>query len=182
MEPEQWLDKEDRLEREARLERLRWLADQTPKVEWVLYGTGPISKYLFEEARYCFVYGQYLASIILGLAFIELSLGGAFYAAGRQDLERASIGSLAKEALTHGWLSQADYRAIDQIRHYRNPITHFRPPGHRDRVEARAFTAGASNAYEVIEQDARRVMQTVCDLLLKVVPWAAGELPASADA
>jgi hypothetical protein len=88
MEPEQWLDNEDRVEREARLQRLRWLADQMPKVDWMLYGTGPISKYLFDEARYCFAYGQYLASIVLGLAFIELSLGGAFYGVGRNDIRQ----------------------------------------------------------------------------------------------
>jgi hypothetical protein len=159
------------------LQRLRWLADQMPKVDWMLYGTGPISKYLFDEARYCFAYGQYLASIVLGLAFIELSLGGAFYGVGRNDLERAGIGALSKEALAYGWLSQADYEAIEQVRQYRNPITHFRPPAHDERVEARTFYAGASHAYEVIEHDAREGMQTVFHLLLKLVPWAARELP-----
>jgi hypothetical protein len=176
-DPEQWLDNEDRVEREGRLRRLRWLADQMPKVDWMLYGTGPITKYLFDEARYCFAYGQYLASIVLGLAFIELSLGGAFYGAGRSDLEKAGIATLSKEALACGWLSQSDYEAIDQARQYRNPITHFRPPDHDERVEARAFYSGASHAYEIIEQDAHKVMKTVFRLLLKVVPWAARELP-----
>jgi hypothetical protein len=176
MEAEQWLNNEDKVEREARLERLRWLASLMPNVEWMLYGTGPISKYLFDEARYCFAYGQYLGSIILGLAFLEVSLAGAFYAVGRNDLERAGIAALSKEALNYGWLSQADYDAIEQVRDYRNPITHFRPPGHDERVEARAFHEGIF-AYEVIERDARKVMQTVFHLLLKVVPWAARELP-----
>jgi hypothetical protein len=173
---ERWLDNEDRVAREVRLERLRWLADQMPKVEWMLYGTGPISKYLFEEMRYCFAYGQYLASIVLGLAFIELSLGGTFYSAGRNDLEKAGIAALSKEALRYGWLSQDYYQAIEEMRKYRNPITHFRPPGHDDRVEARAFYS-RTNAYEIIEGDARQVMETVFQLLVKMVPWAAKELP-----
>jgi hypothetical protein len=176
MDAEQWLENEDRVEREARLERLHWIGSLMPKVDWMLYGTGPISKYLFEEARYCFVYGQYVASIILGLAFIEVSLAGAFYAAGRSDLERAGIAVLCKEALNYGWLSRADYDAIERVRDYRNPIAHFRPPGHRERVEARAFHEGVTT-YEVIERDARDVMQTVFHLLLKIVPWAAREIP-----
>jgi hypothetical protein len=176
MEAEQWLDNDNEVEREARLERLRWLGSLMPKVDWMLYGTGPISKYLFDEARYCFAYGQYLGSIILGLAFLEMSLAGAFYAAGRNDLERAGIAALSKEALKYGWLSQADYDAIEQVREYRTPITHFRPPGHGERVEARAFKQGILT-HEVIERDARKVMQTVFHLLLKVVPWAASELP-----
>jgi hypothetical protein len=176
MEAEQWLDNENKVQRDARLERLRWLASLMPKVEWMLYGTGPISKYLFDEGRYCFAYGQYLGSIILGLAFIEMSLAGAFYATGRNDLERAGIATLSKEALDYGWLSPADYEAIERVRDYRNPVTHFRPPGHEERVEARAFYESTST-YEVIERDARAVMQTVFHLLLKVVPWAARELP-----
>ena len=172
MKAEQWLDNEDNVKREARLERLRWLESLMPKVDWMLHGTGQMSKYAFDEARYCFIYGQYLGSIILGLAFIEWSLAGAFYAAGRIDLERAGITSLSKEALNCGWLSQADYDAIEQVREYRNPITHFRPPGHDERVEARAFHESIET-YEVIERDARKVMQTVCHLLLKIVPWAA---------
>ncbi len=130
MEAEQWLSNEDTVARDARLERLRWLESLMPKVDWMLYGSGPISKYLFEEARYCFAYGQFLASIILGLAFLEVSLAGAFYATSRNDLERAGIAKLSREALNYGWLSEADYQAIEQVRDYRNPVTHFRPPGH----------------------------------------------------
>src|ERR1051326_8153291 len=174
-----WLDNEDGSQRDHRLQRLRWLEEQMLKVDWILYGTGPISKYLFEEARYCFAYGQYLASIILGLAFIEVSLGGAFYGAGRNDLQKAGIAELSKEALQSGWLSEDDYEAIEKIRRYRNPITHFRPPGHDDRVEARAFYSQTANTYEIIEQDARKVMETVFRLLLKIVPWAARELPSN---
>ena len=181
MEAEQWLDNEDKVDRKARLERLHWIASLMPNVDWMSYGSGPISKYLFYEARYCFVYGQYLGSIILGLAFLEVSLAGAFYAAGRNDLERAGIATLSKEALGCGWLSRADYEAIEQVRDYRNPITHFRPPGHADRVEARAFYQGAG-AYDVIECDARKMMQTVFHLLLKVVPWTARELPKTPNA
>ena len=105
-----------------------------------------------------------------------MSLAGAFYAAGRNDLERASIATLSKEALNYGWLSQTDYEAIEQVRDYRNPVTHFRPPGHKERVEARAFYE-RTGTYEIIERDARAVMQIVFHLLLKVVPWAAHELP-----
>jgi hypothetical protein len=73
-----------------------------PHVDWVIFGGGLISKHLFEEARYCFIYGQFLASIVTGLSFIEISLGGAFYGIGRNDLERAGIAELAKESLKDG--------------------------------------------------------------------------------
>ena len=50
---------------------------------------GMMAKYLFEETRYCFVYGQYLAVIsVLGMALVERTLAAEFYASGRDDLER----------------------------------------------------------------------------------------------
>ena len=45
-----------------------------------------MAKFLFEETRYCFAYGQYLAVIVLGVAFIERTLAAEFYASGRNDL------------------------------------------------------------------------------------------------
>src|SRR2546425_1893912 len=74
---EEWLEREDTVAREGRLARLEWIAAQIPEVDWMVFGCGPISKYVFEEARYCYVYGQFLASIMLGLAFVEMSLAGA---------------------------------------------------------------------------------------------------------
>jgi hypothetical protein len=92
-----------------------------------------------------------------------------FYGIGRNDLERAGIAELAKEALKMGWITKEDFEAIERAREYRNPVTHFRRPGHDRRIETRAFTHGFL-PYEIIENDARHVIQTVFHLLLKIVP------------
>jgi hypothetical protein len=169
--PEEWLGREDATQREDRLARLRWVAGQMPEVDWMVFGCGSISKYLFEEARYCYVYGQFLASVMLGLAFVEMSLAGAFYGSGRNDLRRAGIAELAREALACGWLTQADYDTLERVRTFRNPVTHFRPPGDAERIETRAFHQ-QTHDYEVIETDAREVMQAMFHLFTKVVPFA----------
>ena len=137
----------------------------------MVFGCGPISRYLFEEARYCYIYGQFLASVMLGLAFVEMSLAGAFYGAGRNDLQRAGIAELAKEALACGWLTRADYDTLERVRTLRNPVTHFRPPGDAERIKTRAFYQRTHN-YEVIETDAREVMQALFHLFTKIVPFA----------
>jgi hypothetical protein len=166
---EHWLDNEDSSGREKRLDRLRWMAELMPDVDWLVFGSGPISKYLFEEAKYCFAYGQFLASIVLGLSFIEISLAGAFYGMGRNDLQRASAAELATEALKQGWITQADFEAIESARRFRNPVTHFRRPGHDERVEARAFYERALPD-DIIESDARHVIETLFRLMVKIVP------------
>ena len=169
--PEEWLRREDASQREHSLARLRWVEAQMPEVDWVVFGCGPISRYLFEEARYCYVYGQFLASVTLGLAFIEMSLAGAFYAAGRTDLRRAGITELAREAFSRWWLRQTDYETLERVRLLLNSITHFRPPGEDERPEASAFPPPALDC-EVTEADAHEIMQVAFHLFTKVVPFA----------
>ena len=175
-DPTEWIEREDTEYREGRIERLKLITELYPDVEWMIFGSGKISKYLFEEARYCFVYGQYLASIVLSLSFLDVSLGGAFYGMGRDDLERAGIRKLAEQAHSIGWLNRDDFDLIEEIRKYRNPITHFRTPGHEDRIETRGFRENLED-YSIIERDARKTMEALFRLMLKVTPWAENQTP-----
>ena len=109
-----------------------------PKVEWMVAGCGPISKYQLEEAKYCYVYGQFLAAILLGLAFVENSLAGAFFSVGQSGLAKKGVYEIAKEAHRLAWLSEEDHTTLERIRKLRNPITHFRGPGNDERIETRA--------------------------------------------
>src|SRR5262249_37427609 len=121
-----WLDHEDSSGRDNRIARLEWLATLMPKAEYLTYPGGLLSKSLFEELRYCFAYGQFISSIMLGLAYIERTLAAEFYAAGRDDLERASISTLLREALSAGWITNEESAQIDTARDIRNRFTHFR--------------------------------------------------------
>ena len=104
-EPEAWLLNEDTVCREDRLARLTWLASMLPPADYLTFPGGSMAKLLFEEMRYCFAYGQFLATITLGFAYIERTLAAKFFAAGRADLERAGIMKLLQEARLHGVLS-----------------------------------------------------------------------------
>ncbi len=163
---EGWLSREDNLCREDRLARLNWLAARTPNAEYLVFPGGLMSKHLFEEARYCFVYGQFLATVVLGLSYIEHTLAGLFYASGRNDLERASISALLKEAMKCGWVNQTEYENLERARKARNPITHFRKPLHGDTIEYRAVIENEL-PYMIIEEDAQHVIEIVLHLLGK---------------
>lgn len=132
---EEWLTHEDNICRQDRLARLNWLSSRSPDAEYWTFPGGLISKYLFEETRYCFVYGQFLATTVLGLSYIEHTLASLFYASGRNDLERASISTLLREALNCGWINQIEFDNLQRAREVRNPITHFRRPGYDDTIE-----------------------------------------------
>jgi hypothetical protein len=156
----EWLRREDRVARRDRLARLQWLAERIPNAGIAVFHGGWVAKYLFEECRYCFVYGQFMAVVVLGLAFIERTLAALFYAAGRDDLERASIFDLLREAHDRRLLSNDEFQRLDEVRMLRNPVTHFRAPLAPDTVEARALRA-AQPPYSLLEADAEKVMEAV---------------------
>jgi len=163
---EEWLTREDDICRQDRLARLNWIASKSPDTEYWTFPGGLISTYLFEEARYCFVYGQFLATIVLGLSYIEHTLASLLYMSGRRDLARANISTLLKEALNCGWIEQAEFDNLQHARKIRNPITHFRRPGYDDTIEYRTVRENEL-PYTIIEEDARHVMKTVLHLLGK---------------
>ena len=82
-----WLSDEDFRCFEDRLSRLEWLIDNSPAGEYWTFAGGLLAKSLFEETRYSFVYAQFLATILLGLACIERTLAALFYGAGLSRAE-----------------------------------------------------------------------------------------------
>lgn len=162
----EWLTREDTVCRQDRLARLHWLIDKAPDAEYWTFPGGQMSKYLFEEARYCFIYGQFLSTIVLGLSYIEHTLASLFYASGQNDRERSSISVLLKEALSCGWINQSEFDNLEHAREIRNPVAHFRRPSHDETIEYRAVNE-IELPYIIIEEDARHVMETVLHLLSK---------------
>lgn len=161
-----WLDREDSVDRAGRHERLTWLIENAPgNNQWVFVG-GPLSQRLFEEARYCFVYGQFLATITLGFSSIEQTLAAMFYALGRNDLERANVSVLLDLAQSEGWFSASEYDDLVQAKKWRNAVAHFRRPGHDDSIDRRAVLDDLL-PYEVIEDDARRVLTALFRLVAR---------------
>jgi hypothetical protein len=137
-----------------------------PQTSHLVFSGGWLAKYLFEEARYCFIFAQFLAVVVLGFAFIERTLAAMFYGVGRTDLERASASTLLREAVTVGWLSTAEHEWLDRARELRNPVTHFRKPLHGDTIEFRSVTVNVQ-PYSLLEEDARHVLLAVIHLLAK---------------
>jgi len=114
--------------------------------------------------KYCYVYGQYLAAAILGVAFLERVLAAQFYALGRNDLERSGALDLLREAVRSGWLSEDEFDEFDRMRQLRNPLVHFRRPLAEDTVEARAVR-NESHPDAILENDARCVLEGVLRVL-----------------
>ena len=161
---EQWLDREDQVDREGRLSRLRWLQASYPDIEYQSLPGGELVHYLFEEARYCFVYAQFVATVMLGMAFIERMIAAALYGAGRDDLERANLSELLAAFQSYGWLSDVEYAQLDRARENRNRIFHFRRPMYPDTLEMRVLER-EELPYTILEEDARNVLLIIFRLI-----------------
>ena len=161
------IEDEDRRCREARGARLEWLESNYPsnRYGFMLFG-GWVSQQLLEEARYCFTYGQYLASAVLGVAFVERILAAKFYASGRDDLERAGGQSLLQEARQYGWITDVDFDQLDRVRQIRNPLVHFRRPFSSGTVDRRAIQQ-EREPEQIIEEDARGILVAAFGILAK---------------
>ena len=160
----QWLSREDKIAFDERLGRLEWLEANMPAVELQLFPGGYLSKSLFEEARYCFVYGQFLAVIMLGLGFIERVFAADLYGDARNDLERANLATLIREELARGTISQVEFEQLEHARKNRNTVVHFRAPGHSESIERRSIER-SERPYALFEEDARNVVSIIFHLL-----------------
>lgn len=157
-ETQDWITHEDIVARLDRVARLDWLAENYPSSDlgFMLRG-GWVSLRLLEEIKYCFALGQFLATAVLGVAFIERVIAARFYAEGRDDLERAGGFDLLREALSSGWMSQEEFEQFDRVRRLRNPIVHFRLLLVPDSIEHRAVRAD-THPENLIESDAKEIL------------------------
>lgn len=164
MNAEDWIIREDSVTQQDRVTCLQWLLDKAPKNEIWLFHGGMLSQELFEQTRYCFVYGLYLATIILGLSFIEHTLGALFFTSGRIELERASISKLIQEAFTEGWINQQEKCDLDQANKSRNDVTHYRKPSDKNSL-VQQTKMEQSDIETLLEHKAAEIMLIVFKIL-----------------
>lgn len=158
---EEWVRHEEETKREGRIARLRWLIDNTPSTQHgFLFHGGEMTARLYEEARYCFVEAQYLATTILCVSFIEHHLSGMIYGAGDDDAEGFTAYDAIQEAKKRGLISDDEASALHEARMARNPIAHFQGPADEYRLPRRAIEEDAS-MQQIVEEDAKDALNAM---------------------
>lgn len=163
---EDWLEKEDNQTWNERLNRLKWSIREYPNIDSALLFGGSLSFYLFEEARCCFIFGQYIATTMLSLSFIEHVLANYYFSSGKNDIQKASIGDLLVKAKAEGFILKSEFTLFDKVRRIRNPLAHFRKPGHKDTLEMRMIKIG-KHPYEILEDDAKIALKATFRMMSK---------------
>jgi hypothetical protein len=166
-EAHDWLVSEDESTRAKRAERLAWLVEAYPGgPHGLLIHGGWLSKQLLEEVKYCFTYGQYVATAVMGYALIERLLAAELYARGRDELERAASERLIAAAREHGMITDTEYDVLNSIRNLRNPLLHYRRPFSDGTIESR-WSKEEQHPEDFLEADARIVITATFRLLAR---------------
>ena len=146
--------------------RLEWLVNKTPRSSHWVFPGGNVTINLFEAASYCFVNGQFLGAIVMGLSYIEHTLVGLFTAAGRQELENADVELLAREAMSLGLLKQRDFDIIKEATKKRDAKFVMRRTIGLQNDEKLIIDENEEDS-TVYEEDSRKIMSVVIQLLDK---------------
>lgn len=160
-----WLTNEDRGSFDERLIRLRWLVDEFGEFGNIIthYG-GFISFRAFEEARRCYLYGEFIAVVLLSQIVLEHTLAGLFQMEGRNDLNRAGFRKLLDEAINTDYISQQEYDVFNAVRKLRNPYVHYRAPMDSEHIGHRIVESNLT-PFEIFETDAQVALKAVFRLL-----------------
>lgn len=162
---EDWLTREDKECRTERLKRLEWITEKFHNnISFGLHYGGIKSKYLFDEVRYCFVYGQYIAVILLSMSYIETMLASYYYGSGDNEIPFSAFSKILNQAKEDGILTEDEYNIFDNIRNIRNPLTHFKRPLDEKSPEAIALKEQC-HIYDILENDARKTIQAMFKLV-----------------
>jgi hypothetical protein len=161
-----WLSGTNQVFSKKGANRLEWLMSQTPQSSHWVFPGGSITINLFEAASYCFVNGQFLGAMVMGLSYIEHTLTGLFAAAGRKELENAGVEVLAREALSLALLKQRDFDIIKEAAQKRDAkLSMGRSVGKLS--EGQSMIQEDERESAVYEEDGRKVMSVVIRLLDK---------------
>ncbi|WP_420148921.1 hypothetical protein [Spirosoma sp.] len=138
-----------------RLRRLRYINTMLP-FGTREYGSDESFK-IFNEAVHCYIFGQFVATIILCQAFIERRFQEYFHIRMDDKRSKYTLDKLLKEFSQTNFIDDYLIEKINNIRLKRNPFVHSKEPLHEHSLMARALNLN-SHPEDVIEADAKEAL------------------------
>lgn len=148
-----------------RIERSKFIWEEFgPPADMLLFGGIP-AMFALDELKRSFIYGNFMATIMLAQSFVEHSLGG-MYALGRQeDVAAKGFKKLIDQACVDGHVTNELAATLHNLRMMRNPYTHHTVgTGPRSYME-RLAQSGHYVPEEMVVEDARIAIRAVVDYL-----------------
>src|SRR5450759_2623688 len=147
----------------VRAERVRWVAKAIPKNTGFVMGMDTF--YVFEEAKSCYIYGHFVATVLMAASFIEHWFSGKLHQRGLHKEAYAGLASAVACARRKGLVPGALLDRIDRLRLIRNPFAHLKDMDHEHSLGARSIAA-KKHPDQVLDQDAREALSLMYEVAL----------------
>ena len=146
------IERQDRRQIPARAARVRWLKEVVPRnVGYIL----PVeTAFVFEEARSCFVYGHFVATIVLAAAFLEHWLISNLNSRGFEKEASRGLAAAIKFARKNKFADPIVLDKAEHLRLIRNPFVHLKESDHEHNLTRRTVKSG-TDPWVQSEIDAR---------------------------
>lgn len=166
-----WLQNEDEISRESKAKRLQHLAKEFGNANgWQGFYGGILTKDFFEEARWCYANGQFIACVVLCQCFLEqslqslLSAGAPNYSVNYKWLEKAGFFQLMEKAYEENIIARNEYKDFNLIRKMRIQYVHPKPVFSNKTFDRRVIEENKSH-WDLYEKDAKQAINIVSKLI-----------------
>ncbi len=121
--------------------------------------------FALDELKRSFIYGNFMAAVMLAQSFVEHSLGGMYALAGQDNVVAKGFKKLIDQACEDGHVSKGLAATLHNLRTMRNPYTH-----HTVGTGPRTYMGRLAHTEhyvpeEMVVEDARMAIRAVVDYL-----------------
>src|ERR1035437_990358 len=146
------LERADRRTLADRAERVRWLEKVIPRNR--IFGMPFETACVFEEAKASFVYGSFVAAVILAASFVEHWFVASLGARGYEQEASQGLAASIKFARANALVDPLGLNKADQLRLIRNPFVHLKPFDHPHTIVQRSARQNTHPA-ALLESDSK---------------------------
>lgn len=162
------LERADRRALRERAARIRWLNRLLPARSGYL-GMPLETFHIFDEAKFCFVYGSFAATVVLAAAFVEHWLAGRLAGLGYERAANTGLAATVEYCRVHDVLPDVLTSRIDRLRQIRNPFVHLKSFDHAHSLGRRAMRL-AKHPHDLLEMDAKESLVTIYSVITYAFP------------
>lgn len=146
------LEKADKRMLSERAARARWLAEIIPKSTY--FGMPTETFYVLDDTTSSFIYGNYVAVILLATSFVEHWFTAHLSARGYEKDAFRGLSASIQTARSQNLVETLILDKADRLRLIRNPFVHLKPFQHEHNLGSRSLRLGA-HPKAILEQDAK---------------------------
>ncbi len=112
---------------------------------------------VFEEAKSTFVYGNFVATVVLAAAFVEHWFVASLASRGYEKEASRGLAACIKFARDHSLVDGLVLDKADQLRLIRNPFVHLKSYDHQHNIGQRAWRYKI-DPWALLENDAKEAL------------------------